>query len=48
VVADSEDRNSNLFWFLTQARVVISDWKDEYNHHRRQSALAYPHPGRLR
>jgi putative transposase len=30
--------NINLFWSLTQARVVIGDWKDEYNHHRRHSA----------
>ncbi|GIH20901.1 integrase [Rugosimonospora africana] len=36
--------NINLFWSLTQARVVISDWKDEYNHHRRHSALAYQTP----
>jgi transposase InsO family protein len=27
--------NINLFWSLTHARVVINDWKDEYNHHRR-------------
>jgi len=26
--------NINLFWSITQARVIISDWKDEYNHHR--------------
>lgn len=36
--------NINLFWSLTQARVVISDWKDEYNHHRRHSALGYQTP----
>jgi putative transposase len=36
--------NINLFWSLTQARVVIGDWKDEYNHHRRHSALAYQTP----
>ncbi|HEX2460461.1 MAG TPA: IS3 family transposase, partial [Vicinamibacterales bacterium] len=22
--------NINIFWSLTQARVVISDWKDDY------------------
>jgi transposase InsO family protein len=26
--------NINIFWSLTQAKVVIADWKDEYNHHR--------------
>ena len=26
------------------SRVVISDWKDEYNHHRRHSALGYQTP----
>jgi transposase InsO family protein len=38
--------NINLFWSLTHARVVIHDWKDEYNHHRRHSALAYQTPTR--
>ena len=33
--------NINLFWSLTQARVIISDWKDEYNNHRRHSSLGY-------
>ena len=33
--------NINTFWSLTQARVVISDWKHDYNHHRRHSAVAY-------
>jgi putative transposase len=36
--------NINLFWSLTQARVVITDWKEEYNHHRRHSALGYRAP----
>ncbi|WP_085998539.1 IS3 family transposase [Nocardia vinacea] len=36
--------NINSFWSLTQARVVISDWKDEYNHRRRHSALGYRAP----
>ena len=40
--------NINLFWSLTQARVVITDWKDEYSHHRRHSALGYQTPGQLR
>jgi putative transposase len=26
--------NINAFWSLAQARVVISAWKHEYNHHR--------------
>ena len=38
--------NINLFWSLTHARVVISDWKVEYNHHRRHSALGYQAPAR--
>ena len=29
---------------VTHARVVITDWKDEYNHHRRHSALVYQTP----
>jgi hypothetical protein len=27
-----------MFWSLAQARVVISDWKEDYNHRRRRSA----------
>ncbi|MCU1643004.1 MAG: hypothetical protein JWN03_3279 [Nocardia sp.] len=38
--------NINSFWSLTQARVVISDWKDEYNYRRRHSALGYQTPAR--
>jgi transposase InsO family protein len=36
--------NINLFWSLTQARVIINDWKDEYNNHRRHSSLGYLTP----
>jgi putative transposase len=36
--------NINSFWSLTQARMVISDWKHDYNHHRRHSALGYQTP----
>lgn len=36
--------NINMFWSLTQAQVVIGDWKTEYNHHRRHSALGYQAP----
>ncbi len=36
--------NLNIFWSLTQARVVITDWKDDYNHHRRHSSLGYQAP----
>jgi putative transposase len=38
--------NINSFWSLAQARVVISDWKYDYNHHRRHSALGYQSPAR--
>ncbi len=38
--------NINIFWSLAQARVVISDWKHDYNHHRRHSALGYQPPAR--
>lgn len=30
--------NINVFWSLTQARVVISDWKHDYNHRRADTA----------
>ena len=36
--------NINMFWSLAQARVVISDWKADYNHGRRHSALGYQAP----
>jgi putative transposase len=32
------------FWSLVQAKVVISDWKHDYNHHRRHSAPGYLTP----
>lgn len=38
--------NVNLFWSLTQARVVIGDWKHEYQWHRPYSALGYQAPAR--
>ncbi len=38
--------NINLFWSLTHAKIVITDWKTEYNHHRRHSALGYQAPAR--
>jgi putative transposase len=38
--------NINTFWSLTQARVVIGDWKYDYNHHRRHSSLGYLPPAR--
>lgn len=37
--------NINSFWSLTHARVVISDWKSDYNHHRRHSDLGHRTPG---
>jgi transposase InsO family protein len=36
--------NLTQFWSLTQARVVITDWKTEYNELRRHSALGYRTP----
>ena len=36
--------NINTFWSLTQARVVIGDWKDDYNQRRRHSSLGYQAP----
>jgi transposase InsO family protein len=38
--------NINSFWSLAHARVVISDWKYDYNHHRRHSSLGYHPPAR--
>ena len=40
--------NINIFWSLAQARVVITDWKDDYNHRRRHSSLGYQAPADLR
>jgi putative transposase len=36
--------NINVFWSLAQARVVISDWKRQYNWDRPHSALGYQSP----
>lgn len=36
--------NINMLWSLAQGRVVISDWKQDYNHHRRHSSLGYQPP----
>jgi putative transposase len=36
--------NINIFWSLAQARVVITDWKQDYSHRRRHSSLAYQAP----
>ena len=38
--------NVNVFWSLAQARVVIGDWKREYNWDRTHSALNYQTPAR--
>ena len=38
--------NINSFWSLAQARVVITDWKHDYDHHRRHSALGHQPPAR--
>ena len=37
--------NINSFWSLAQARVIISDWKHDHNHHR-HSRLGYQPPAR--
>ncbi len=36
--------NITSFWSLEHARVVIGDWKHQYNHHRRHSSLNYQTP----
>ena len=36
--------NINIFWSLAHARIVIGDWKDEYNYYRLHSALGYQAP----
>src|SRR5215203_6286080 len=33
--------NIKLFWSMAHARVVIADWKTEYNHHRRHSEASW-------
>lgn len=38
--------NRNQWNSLFEARVVIGDWKHDYNHHRRHSALGYQPPTR--
>jgi transposase InsO family protein len=38
--------NINTFWSLTQARIVIGDWKHDYNNHHRHSSLGYLPPAR--
>jgi putative transposase len=39
-----DECNIHVFWSLTHARVVITDWKAEYNHYRPHSALGYRTP----
>jgi hypothetical protein len=36
--------NINSFWSPAHARVLITDWKDDYNHRRRHSPLGYQAP----
>jgi putative transposase len=40
--------NINMFWSLAQARVVISDWKADYNHRRRHSRTRERHRIQIR
>jgi transposase InsO family protein len=35
---------NNSLWSLAQARLVIADWKHDYDNHRRHSALGYQQP----
>jgi len=39
--------NINMFWSLPQARVVITDWKDNFNHTRLHSSLGYLTPAEV-
>jgi putative transposase len=39
--------NINTFWSLTHARVVIGDWKHDYNHHRSPRWATYRQPATL-
>jgi putative transposase len=36
--------NGEIFDTLLEARVVMGDWKKEYNHHRPHSSLGYRPP----
>lgn len=38
--------NITSFWSLAQARVVITDFKHDYNHRHRRSAQGYQTPAR--
>ena len=40
----SPRRNINAFWSLTQARMIITEWKHQHNHYRPLSALDYQAP----
>jgi transposase InsO family protein len=40
----TSQRDPAPHWSLAQARVVVSDWKADYNHRRRHSALGYQAP----
>jgi transposase InsO family protein len=40
--------NINIFWSLAQARVVISDWKQDYNHRLPAQLARIPSPSGLR
>jgi len=44
MVEQEHSLNINSFWSLPHARVVITDWKDDYNHLRRHSSLGYQAP----
>lgn len=42
-----ECRNINSFWSPARARVIISDWKHDYNHCRHSSLGYQPQPATL-
>ena len=39
--------NREQLWTLTEARVIIEDYRHEYNHHRPHSKLGYQSPARF-
>ena len=42
----TEDKKEEL-WTLTEARVVIEDYRCQYNHHRPHGKLGYQNPKRF-
>jgi transposase InsO family protein len=44
----TECLNITIFWTLTQARIMITGWKEDLNYRRRHSSLGYQAPRSLR